>query len=83
MFAIAVAPAVVALILIRRGRVARGDASAILVLWGLFIVVLEHGRWSIEEFGGTDLINHTGFHFQMLAHTALPPLHSWALLSPP
>lgn len=67
MFAIAVAPVVVALILVRRGRVARGDAAAILVLWGLLIVVLEHGKWSIEEFGGTDLLNHTGFHFQMLA----------------
>ena len=66
-FSIAVAPVVVALFLVRRRRLSRLDAAAILVFWGLLIVVLEHGSFGLAGFGGFDLRDHTGFHFQMLA----------------
>ena len=66
-FAVAVAPVVVALFLVRRRRLRRLDAAAFLVLWGLFIVVSEHVGFGREGFGGLDLLGHTGFHFQMLA----------------
>ena len=66
-FAIAVAPVVIALVLVRRRRLPRLDAAAILVLWGLLIVVLEHGQFGLAGFGGSDLLGHTGLHFQMLA----------------
>lgn len=65
--AIAVAPVVVSLALVYRRRVARLNAAAVLVLWGLLIVAMEHGWWGHFEFGGGDLLGHTGFHFQMLA----------------
>lgn len=65
--AIAVAPVVVAFRLVYRRRVARLDAAAVLVLWGLLIVVIEHGWWGLFGFGGANLLGHTGFHFQMLA----------------
>ena len=72
--AIAVAPVVVALALVYRRRVARLDAAAGLVLWGLLIVVLEHVQFGLAGFGGADLFSHTGFHFQMLAAYGLAAL---------
>ncbi len=72
--AIAVAPVVVAFALVYRRRVARLDAAAVLVLWGLLIVVIEHGWWGRFGFGGADLLDHTGFHFQMLAAYGLAAL---------
>ncbi len=72
--AIAVAPVVVAFALVYRRRVARLDAAAGLVLWGLLIVVLEHVQFGGAGFGGADLFGHTGFHFQMLAAYGLAAL---------
>jgi hypothetical protein len=40
--AIAIAPVVIALVLVYRGRAPRLNAAALLVYWGLFIVVVEH-----------------------------------------
>ena len=72
--AIAVAPVVVALALVHRRSLPRLDAAAGLVLWGLLIVVLEHGQFGLAGFGGADINNHTGFHFQMLAAYGLAAL---------
>ena len=72
--AIAVAPVMVAFALVYRRRVARLDAAAGLVLWGLLIVVLEHVQFGRAGFGGADLVGHTGFHFQMLAAYGLAAL---------
>jgi len=65
--AIAIAPVAVALALVYRRRIARLDVAAGLVLWGLLIVVIEHGSFGLAGFGGADLLRHTGLHFQMLA----------------
>ncbi len=72
--AIAVAPVVVAFALVYRRRVARLDAAAGLVVWGLLIVVLEHVQFGRAGFGGANLFGHTGFHFQMLAAYGLAAL---------
>ena len=72
--AIAIAPVVVALFLVHRRSVTRLNAAALLVLWGLLIVVTEHGQFGLAGFGGADLNNHAGFHFQMLAAYGLPAL---------
>ena len=72
--AIAVAPVVVALVLVHRRRIARLNAAAGLVFWGLLIVVLEHVQWGRAGFGGFDLLTHTGYHFQMLAAYGLAAL---------
>jgi hypothetical protein len=72
--AIAVAPTVVAAMLVYRRRVSGLSAAAVLVYWGLFIVVLEHANWGITEFGGLDLRTHSGFHYQMLAAYGLAAL---------
>ena len=45
-----------------------------MVLWGLLIVVIEHGWWGHFGFGGFYLLDHTGFHFQMLAAYGLAAL---------
>ncbi len=71
---IAVAPVVVALALVYRRRVARLDAAAGLVLWGLLIVVIEHVQWGRFGFGGHRFLGHTEFHFQMLAAYGLAAL---------
>ena len=72
--AIALAPVVVAAVLVYRRRVSGLSAAAVLVYWGLFIVVLEHANWGITEFGGLDLRTHSGFHYQMLAAYGLAAL---------
>ncbi len=72
--AIAVAPVVVAFALVHRRRVARLDAAAGLVLWGLLIVVIEHVQFGRFGFGGANLRDHIGFHFQMLAAYGLAAL---------
>lgn len=73
-FAISVAPVVVVLALVYRRRVTRLAGATALVLWGLFILVLEHGMFGITEFGGNDVLGHTAFHFQMLAAYGLAAL---------
>lgn len=71
---IAIAPVVAATAIAYRRRVSRLNAAAVLVYWGLLIVALEHANWGIAEFGGLDLLTHSGFHYQMLAVYGLATL---------
>ncbi|MDX1450162.1 MAG: hypothetical protein R3246_13995 [Acidimicrobiia bacterium] len=66
-FAVSVLPVVVVLFLLRSRRVTSLEAGAVLVLWGLVIVVAEHVGFGVREFGGFDARSHDGLHFQMLA----------------
>jgi hypothetical protein len=65
--ALSMAPSVIAFVLVRRRRTTELAAATGLVYWGLLIVVMEHGTFALERFGGPALHTHTGFHFQMLA----------------
>lgn len=66
-FGIAIAPIVAVVLRVRVGRLSKLDGAAFLVLWGLFIVAVEHATFGSSGFGGFDLRTHTGFHYQMLA----------------
>lgn len=72
--AIAIAPAVFSVALVRRRPDTRLEVSSILVLWGLVIVTMEHAVFGLSEFGGADVLRHEGFHFQMLAAYGLAAL---------
>jgi hypothetical protein len=65
--AVSTAPTVIAFVLVHRRTSTELAAAAGLVYWGLLIVVMEHGTFGLERFGGPALHTHAGFHFQMLA----------------
>ncbi|MGB8360006.1 MAG: hypothetical protein WCE80_01240 [Acidimicrobiia bacterium] len=65
--AISLAPAAIAIVLVYRRRTTELTAATGLVYWGILIVVMEHGTFGLDRFGGHALRTHTGFHFQMLA----------------
>ena len=72
--AIAIAPVVVSVALVRRRPDIRLEVSSVLVLWGVVIVTMEHVSFGLSEFGGPDVLRHEGFHFQMLAAYGLAAL---------
>lgn len=65
--ALSMAPTVIAFVVVHLRRTTKLSAAVGLVHWGLLIVVMEHGTFALERFGGHALHTHTGFHFQMLA----------------
>lgn len=73
-FSIAILPVVIVLVAYRRGRISRLDAAATLVFYGTLIVLVEHAAFGMEGFGGSNLLRHSGFHFQMLAAYGLAAL---------
>lgn len=72
--AFALIPSITGLYLVYRRGWSRLDTAAALVLWGLVIVTLEHASFGLGQFGGSDLRDHGGLHFQMLAAYGLAAL---------
>ena len=66
-FAIAIGPVVFVLVATRRGSIGRLDGAATLVLYGALVLIVEHANFGFVEFGRTNLLRHSGFHFHMLA----------------
>lgn len=67
LFALSVLPLIAIVAAVRRGGLQRLDGAFYLLLWGLLIAVAEHVGFGRMEFGGSRLVTHEGFHFQMLA----------------
>ena len=78
--AIALAPVVVAAVLVYRRRVSGLSAAAVLVYWGLFIVVLEHANWVLPNSAGRTCERTLGSTTRCWPRMAWPPWHwlgSW------
>lgn len=74
LFLVSLAPIVIVVWLVVRAHLPRLDGAFYLLLWGLFIVVVEHAGFGQAHFGGSRLHTHEGVHFQMLATYGLAGL---------